>query len=263
MRTLLKHELRQSFKSFIIWSLAVGTLGMICISLFTSMAENMASLAESFSNMGAFSDAFGMSTLSIGTIEGYFATEVGAIHSLGSAMFVAVTATTILSKEEDGHTGEFLYSLPISRTKAVTTKLISLMVLIVGFMLVTGLLYVLGFCVIVESTATELFIRFMLLQMMMNVEICLICTAFSACMKRNLIGAGLGIALGLYLFDIAGRVSPKLEDVLFAGPFGYANATQILSGKSVSVAAVVVGVCVIVAAAFFTYAKYTKKDMAS
>ena len=104
MRVLLKHEWKQIFRSLLIWSLAVGAMGMLCICLYASMTEDMAELSESFSNMGAFSDAFGMSTLGIGTIAGYFATEVGVVHSLGSSMFAAIMASTILSKEEEGHT---------------------------------------------------------------------------------------------------------------------------------------------------------------
>ena len=84
----------------------MGGMGLICIILYKGMENSMADMAESFATMGTFSDAFGMSTLSIATLKGYFATEIGTIHALGSSMFAASIATVILSKEEDGHTAE-------------------------------------------------------------------------------------------------------------------------------------------------------------
>ncbi|MCR4947257.1 MAG: ABC transporter permease [Lachnospiraceae bacterium] len=263
MLTLLKHELKQEYKSLIIWSLSVGGIGLLCICLFTAMTDDMASLSESFSNMGAFSDAFGMSTLGIGTIAGFFATEVGTVHSLGSAMYAAITATLILSKEEDGHTGEFLYSLPVSRFKAVTAKLISLLITITMFTVITGILYAIGFCVIDEAPDTGLFVRFMLSQALMDVEIMLICTAFSAFQKKNMLGAGLGMSLVLYAFDLMGRVIPDLKDALFIGPFSYSNASEIFAEKDIAGSAYVFGIAVMVGAVILTYAKYMKKDLAS
>ena len=110
MGAIFRHELKLNFKSLMIWSLSVGIMGFACVMMYTSMEGEMADMADTFSNLGAFSDAFGLTTLSIATIGGFFATEVGAVHGLGSAMFAALMATVLLSKEEDAHTGEFLYS---------------------------------------------------------------------------------------------------------------------------------------------------------
>ena len=92
MITVCRHELKLGFKALLIWSLSVGIMGLLCILMYTSMEGEMADMAESFSKLGAFSDAFGMSTLSIATLGGFFATEVGTVHGLGSAMFAAITA---------------------------------------------------------------------------------------------------------------------------------------------------------------------------
>ena len=263
MMVLLKHEWKQNVRNLLIWSLAVGAMGMLCICLFASMTEDMAELSESFSNMGAFSDAFGMSTLGIGTIAGYFATEVGVVHSLGSSMFAAILASTILSKEEDGHTGEFLYALPVSRGKVITTKICSMVLSLVVFTTITSAFYILGFRIIDTWPDMELFAIFMLSQFLMNLEVMCICTALSACVKRNMIGAGLGIALLFYVYDLMGRVIPDAKDYLFIGPFSFANATDIFAKQEISPAAYVCGGCLMVLALLVTYITYTKKDLAS
>ena len=46
-----------------------------------------------FSVMGGFSAALGMDKVSIGTITGFYATEVALIFALGGAMFAAMTGS--------------------------------------------------------------------------------------------------------------------------------------------------------------------------
>jgi ABC-2 type transport system permease protein len=104
MPAILKYEWKSGWKSLLIWALSVGGMGLIFIILYKGMEDSMADMAEKYAKMGAFSDAFGFSTLSIATLKGYFAIEVGQIHALGSSIFAASIATVILSKEEDGHT---------------------------------------------------------------------------------------------------------------------------------------------------------------
>jgi len=263
MLTLIKHELKQTYKSLLIWSLTVGGIGLLCICLYASMTEDMAALSESFSNMGAFSDAFGMSTLGIGTIAGYFATEVGTVHGLGSAMFAAILATTILSKEEDGHTGEFLFALPVSRGKVIAGKLLSMILALLLFTAVTLICYLIGFEILGEAPDMDLFYRFMGAQLLMNLEIMLICTAFSAFQKRNLLGAGLGIALLFYVFDLIGRVIPDLKDMLVIGPFSFANASEIFVEAEIPTAAYLWGLGIMAIATALTFYRYTSKDLAS
>ena len=97
MYAFWKMEWKAAGKSLLLWSAVVGGIGLICILLYQSMEGSMAGMAENFASMGAFSEAFGMNTLSIATLQGYFATEIGTIHALGSSMFAATLATVILS----------------------------------------------------------------------------------------------------------------------------------------------------------------------
>ena len=71
MKAVFLREMKLNFKSLLIWSLTVGGMGLACILLYQNMQTDMKEMADMFSNMGAFSDAFGMSTLSIATLEGF------------------------------------------------------------------------------------------------------------------------------------------------------------------------------------------------
>lgn len=263
MIIILKKELRLNFKAFLIWSMVVGGMGMACILLYSSMQDTMKEMADAFSNMGAFSDAFGMSTLSIATIEGYFATEVGVLHSLGGGMFAAVLSIAILSKEEEGHTGEFLFSLPVSRKTVVAAKALCVMLVLVMFTVVCGCLYALGFAFLGETIPVREFFTFMTGQLLLDLEIAAICLAISVISGKNRMGLGLGITLLLYMYDIIGRVVPSLKDYLFLGPYSYANASVIFSDGDISAGAYVMAACILISAVIFTFVYYDKRDLAS
>ncbi|MCR4748246.1 MAG: ABC transporter permease [Lachnospiraceae bacterium] len=262
MLSICKHELKLNLKSLLIWSLSVGGLGFICLLMYTSMDGEMMDMADTFSNMGAFSDAFGMSTLSIATINGFFATEVGTVHGLGSALFAALLSTVLLSKEEDAHTGEFLFSLPLSRGNIVLAKLISLLIELTLFTLICGVMYILGFAVLKENISWNEMMIFLGSMLFMNIEISAIGLIVSACSARNRMGVGLGLALIFYSYDLIGRVVPDMKDYLFVGPFSYTNASEIFAGKEMPAEAMITAAAVTVIALFTSFAVYMKKDLA-
>ncbi len=261
MNAIVKREMRLGFKNLLIWALTVGGLGFICTLMYTSMDGDMQEMAEQFSNMGAFADAFGMSTLSIATLNGFFATEVGTVHGLGSAMFAAFIASCMLSKEEDGHTGEFLYSLPIARWKAVTAKALAILFNLVIFTVICGAFYVLGFAVLKEEIPWKEMIRFMASMCLMNIEVSAIAYFISAVSSRNRMGIGLGVALIVYTYDIMGRVVPSMKDYLFIGPFSYTNASEIFRGLDAPEYSILVACIVIVLAFAAAYVTYTRRDL--
>ena len=262
MLSICKHELKLNLKSLLIWSFSVGGLGFICLLMYTSMDGEMMDMADTFSNMGAFSDAFGMSTLSIATINGFFATEVGTVHGLGSALFAALLSTVLLSKEEDAHTGEFLFSLPLSRGNIVLAKLLSLLIELTLFTLICGVMYILGFAVLKEDISWNEMMIFLGSMLFMNIEISAIALIISACSARNRMGVGLGLALIFYSYDLIGRVVPDMKDYLFVGPFSYTNASEIFAGKETPPEALITGVAVTVIALIISFAVYMKKDLA-
>ena len=263
MTAVLKREIADQIKSLLIWSVTVGGLGFVCILLYESMQGDMKDMAEAFSNMGAFSDAFGMSTLSIATIKGFFATEVGTVHGLGSGMFAAITAINIISREEDGHTGEFLFSFPLSRMRILAAKALCTALTLVIFTVICTVFYIAGLEILGESIPYDEFFTFMGRQLLMNAEIAGICFGLSSLSGKNRISLGLGVALFFYFYDLVGRVVPDMKDYLFIGPYAYANASEIFIGEETPVGAMVLAVLLLVFAVVFAFWNYDRRDLAA
>ncbi len=263
MKTIFLGEVRLNTRALLVWSFTVGGLGLVCILLYQSMQGDMKAMADAFSNMGAFSKAFGMSTLSIATLEGYFATEVGTVHGLGSGMFAAILAVGILSKEEEGHTGEFLFSLPVTRKKVLLSKGLCILSMLIIFTVICSILYLMGFLILHEEIPVREFISFMTRQLLMNIEIGGICFGISAISGKNRTGLGIAIALIFYMYDLMGRVAPALENWLFLGPYSYANAPEIFSGAAFPLKAAAAGCCIAVTGIIFAFVCYDRRDLAA
>lgn len=260
MVTVYKHEMKTYLKNLLIWTICVGGIGFACILLFSGMKESMQDMEKSFASMGAFSDAFGMSQLSISTLPGFYAAEVGAIYSLGGAMFAAILCTTMLSKEEDGHTCEFLYSLPIARKKAVFSKWLAAISHIALFNVICIGIYLVGFAILGENIPAKEFAMYHIMQFIMHIQLGTICYAFSAISKRNKLGIGMGIVLLLYAYDLMARVIPDLSDFKFISPFSYANASDIFSSGEIATTALILGICLLLASLGISFGVYTKKS---
>lgn len=256
-------ELRSGFKSFLIWSFSVGIMGFICILLYKNMEGSIADMAEAFADMGAFADAFGMSQISIATLPGFFASEGGTIHGLGSGMFAAVIASTIISKEEMGHSAEFLMALPVSRSKVVTAKILAVVSELVAFNAICSVLYAAGFIILGGEIPMKEFIGFMAASLFMNVVIAMICIFLSAVPGESKSGPGMGIALFLYFYDLMARVVPKLEKAAFITPYSFANAPDIFSGETPSIISILTGICIIAICLAGCYTVYNRRDLKS
>ena len=125
--TVFKHELRQGWKSLLVWTASIGFLMAVCIFLFPEMKGEMEGVSHIFASMGGFTAAFGMDRLNFGEFHGFYAVECGNILGLGGAFFAALIAVAALCKEEKEHTAEFLLAHPVTRTGIVTAKLLSVL----------------------------------------------------------------------------------------------------------------------------------------
>ena len=262
MLTIYLHELRRQSKTTLIWSLSVGLMGLCCILLFGSLESQMQAMAESYASMGSFSEAFGMDRLSIATITGFFATEIGSIHTIGTALFAAAIATTVISKEEEGHTGEFLLSLPVSRLGICFSKIFAVTTNIVLYSVLCGLCYRLGLAFSGESIDTKAFFLFILMQLLMGLEIASICLVISACSRTGRLPVGIGVAMSFYIFDLMARILPDLTDYIGIGALSYANATDIFVSAAVETEYLAIGIGVTLASLFATCIVYNFKDIA-
>lgn len=261
--TLFWHEWRMNWKSLVIWALCVGICCGGCILLFESVAESMEDMAQTFAEMGGFSAAFGMDKVSIATIDGFYAAEISIIFSLGGAMFAAMTGAVLLSKEEEGHTAEFLHTLPVGRGYIYGWKYVTLLVLIILFNVICIGFDMVGLVCIGGEMPMKEYALHHGMSLLMQVEIGSVCFLISAICKRKQLGLALGLAVLLYMMEVMIHIVPDLELLKYLTPYYYANAADIFSGSEMQWQLAVLGLVICVLAVGAGGVVYEKRDIAA
>ena len=96
--TLFLHELKRDKIKLIVWTAAITAMLVISIAIYPQMTSQMDEMGDMFSQMGGFSEAFGMDKVNFGQYSGYFAVECGNVLGLGGAFFAALLGIAALSK---------------------------------------------------------------------------------------------------------------------------------------------------------------------
>lgn len=259
--TLLLHELRLNRTALIIWSCAISFMLGVCVIIYPEMSTQMNEVSAMFSEMGAFSSAFGMDQLNFGEFIGYFAIECGNVLGLGGALFAAITGASALAKEEKEHTAEFLLTHPLSRKRIVTEKLLStvaqVLLLNVAVIAVTAVCI---FAVGVEADAATLVLIF-LAYLVLQLEIAAVSFGVSAFMRKGALGAALGFVFATYFLNIVSNLTEELEFLKFITPFGYTDGSYIIPEKALEIKYLTVGLVITAIGIATAYWRYTKKDI--
>ena len=261
--TIYIKELKQSFKSLCIWTASIAFMMLVCILLFPEMKNEMESVTAVFANMGGFTAAFGMDKLSFGELMGFYGIECGNIMGLGGGFFAALAGISVLAKEEKERTAEFLLTHPVSRFSVITGKLLSVLTQVVILNLVAVSVSLISAAAIGESFEMKEFILLHTAYLIMQTEIACICFGISAFIKRGSIGTGLGLALALYFMNIVCNISEQAEFLRYITPYGYAEASNIISEGKLDMGLIAVGAVISVVGAVIGYIRCLKKDIAA
>ena len=260
--TVLLHELRSNKTALLIWSAAISFMLGICILIYPEMSSQMGEISAMFSDMGAFSDAFGMDQLNFGEFMGYFGIECGNTLGLGGALFAAILGASALAKEEKDRTAEFLLTHPLSRTRIVTEKLLAVLVQVCLLnVAATGVSVLCIVGVGVEADAGTVALVF-LAHLLLQIEIAAITFGLSAFLRRGELGLGLGLVFALYFLNILANLTEELEFLKFITPFGYTDGSYIIPEAALDVKYLAVGLCLSALGIAGAYWQYTRKDIA-
>lgn len=260
--TLWKQEMKLGRVSLTIWAGAIAFLMAVCILIYPEMAGQMKEVSDIFSQMGGFSQAFGMDRINFVEFAGFFGVECGNILGLGGALFAALIGISALAKEEKEHTAEFLLTHPVSRKRVVAEKLGAVLTQIFLLNLVVIGVTLLSIVLIGEAPDGRSLALLFLAYFLMQWEIAAICFGISAFLRRGGLGLGLGMAAFLYFLNLIANLTEGAKFLKYITPFGYTESADIIAGGGLNGAYLTVGVCfglLGVAAAFW---KYGRKDIA-
>ncbi|MBR5515048.1 MAG: ABC transporter permease subunit [Clostridia bacterium] len=258
---LYLHELKRNKLSLIIWASVISFMLAVCVLIYPEMSGQMNEMSEMFADMGSFSAAFGMDELNFGEFIGYFGIECGNTLGLGGALFAAVTGISALAKEQKDKTAEILLTLPVSRSKIITSKLLSVFTQVLILNLCICVVTLLTILIIGEEIDLGVFFLLMLSYFLMELEISAITFGISAFISKGGIAIGLGITFAFYFMNILSNLTEETEFLKYITPYGYTDSALIINDKVLDITALAVGGLFFAVGIILSYLKYTKKDI--
>lgn len=259
--TLIKHELKQGWKSLLIWTISIGFFVAICVFMYPEMESEMEGVNDMFSSMGSFTAAFGMDRLNFGTLIGFYAVECGNILGIGGAFFAALLGIGALAKEEKERTAEFLLTHPVSRVHIITEKLASVVLQILIMNIAIFILSITSIAAIGEDIPWNEIGLLHLSYFLVQIELACICFGISAFMRHGGLGIGLGIATVMYFLNIVANISENAAFLKYITPFGYAEGADLIADMSLDTGKVILGMTFAIIGIISAYVKYSCKDI--
>lgn len=258
--TLFAHELRRGRLALVIWSAAICGLLLVCVVLYPEIKSQMAGMTRLFASMGAFTAAFGMDRLDFGTAMGFYGIECGNVLGLGGSMFAALLGANALSGEEAAHTAEFLLTHPIRRGRIAAEKLLAALAQILVLNLVAAAVAYAGLLGIGESVPLPDFLNLHAAWLGMQLEIACLAFGLSPFLRGGM-GAGLGLALGLYFLNLVANISAQADFLHWITPFAYCEAANVLADGHPDLRLMALGLAYALIAAAVARRKFLTKDI--
>lgn len=259
--TVLKYEIKRSRVAFFIWTISIALILIMCVALFPEIKKQSEMVEQMYSQLGSMSAAFGMDRISMADAMGFYGVECGNMLGIGGAFFAALIGISALAGEEKNRTAEFLLTHPISRTRIVLEKLISMLLQILFLNIICAASSYITYVAIGENVDLKTFLLFHLAFFIMQCEVAAICFGISACLKRGNIGIGIGIATFSYVLNIVANISDKVKFLKFVTPFGYTEPADIITEVALDMEKVMMGLCVMVLMIIFAFIYYNRKDI--
>ncbi|MDI7246067.1 MAG: ABC transporter permease subunit [Bacillota bacterium] len=261
---VLRRDLVRNRRTFLIWTASIALLSVWLLSMYSSVAgpgTNIQQYAEQFPE--SFRKAFGLDRLSLNDILGYFGTEVHIMIILFGSIFAVLLSSSLLSREENEKTIEFLLARPVSRRQVVTEKLWAYTAYVLLFSVVV---WTASYTAILMSYEGEFdAARFWALALMTTLVLLTFANlgflgSVFITRNRTVFSGALGLVLVAYALQIAADTSDKLGFLKYVTPMKWAGAADVLT-SGISGTYLVIMLAVNAAALVATYVIYSRKDI--
>ncbi len=265
---LFRTDVRRHRTSFIVWALILPLMSIFRMAGYPEFYEKYGSAKEA---LQVFSPAevamFGLASVDMTTITGYYGARVFSVLVLLGAVYLIMLGATILSKEEDDNTIEYLLVQPLSRTEIVVTKIAVVIFYTVALNIVLFLASW-AMCAAFQQDGYSLqaLVQLALGSLLVHLMFAAIGFLLSVFVVRSRViyPLAIGISLGAYFLQMLANSSDSAQWLSWFSFFSYVRVGEATKGSAaMDLAHLLVSLFVIVgcfAAAVFVY---RRKDISA
>lgn len=258
---IIKHEFKSNLKGFLIW---IGSLLFIvgAASLeYVAFTDNpdMMDLLESFKSMF---DALGIPLVDLSRPEGFLAMMSIYLY-VPVSIYGAILGSSIISKEERDKTAEYLFTLPVSRSVVLRSKIITAFSMLILFVVTLLTLVTLVFSRFgLESSWFE-FVGYMTIALVFIGAIFMsLGMLFSSFLKQYKRSGGLTVVLIIVMFmmNILIGLVEELDFLKYVNPFQYFLVEDMLD-SNIEFIFIGLSFAIILPAVYGVFHFYRKRDL--
>lgn len=260
---IIVREIYANKKSLIIWSVSMVAFIAMMFVEFAAYYKNPEMLAVIETMPRELLEAFGMADANLTTVSGYMGVSLVFIN-LTLGIYAVLLGNGIMAKEERDKTAGFLMTLPITRKRVITGKLIAAVICCAILLAVVALSIMVS---VLPYEVEEYFSVFMSLVLVTTFAIILIFLSIgmflAALIRRHKISGGIGIALifAMYIASVIAALSENVEFLKYFTPFKYFEAALMLRDLNIEPLYATLSVIFIILPLIGAYAVYDKRDL--
>jgi len=261
---LFFREIVRNVKSFTVWTviLVLSNIGMMAMyPTFATQAGSYNELMKKFPK--EILQGLSMDKLNLGQILDYFAYVFLYIILFG-AVYAMILASSIISKEENEKTIEFLMAKPVTRNSIVTAKALCVLIYLVVFNLIfviTDYFLFEAFKKVDYSMNIFLLMHFGFFSIQMTFAAMGLLISVFIVKAKSIYPISFGVVLGAFFINIIAAISNKLENFKYLSPFKYVNPADLVKNGKIETVYLVLMVFVIIVSVALTYIFYNRKNI--
>ena len=262
---MLKREFKINFKNFLLWTvILVGMFLMVyAIYPFIITEETIKELDAMMNSMPPeMLKVFNMDIDSMTTAFGWVKTEGYVYVLLLMGFYSSILGGTILLKEVSDRTIEYLESLPITRNKIITNKII---VGITYILLMVIVFFIFNYIALTLSGDFN-HKQFILMSIVPIFSILplfainLFISTFLHSTKAS-IGIGLGIVFIEYILSVISELSNEVEKIKYFTIYTLTDLRNVITNIEINPIMILISLLITVIFIVLSYIKYSKKEL--
>ena len=262
---MLKREFKVNLKSFIIWLsiLIIMFLFVFLIYPYIITDDTMKSMDEL---MKVFPEdvlkAFNMDMSSISTAYGWLKSEGFMFILLVVGFYSSYLGGSILLKEENDKTIEYLSSLPIKRSRIVTNKIIVGITYIILMVLILGVFSYIALKLSCDFEEKQ-YLLLSITPLFIGLPLFGINLFISTFMHKTkaVVGISLGMVFIFYLLNVLSEISSNVEVLKYFSIYTLADVRNVITDITINPIYVLVSFSITIVFIISSYIVYNKKEL--
>jgi len=260
---IFMREIRANLRSLLTWGVIVVLFVSLGMSKFSAYYENPEMLAILDSMPPAMLAAFNLLSFNLTTISGFFGVMF-TYYALLLSLAATIWGSDIISKEERDKTVEFSLTLPVTRSRLVTSKTLAALVNCILLLLITWGISLVSVQFYHPDTSFYSFLSLCMLALFVMQLTFLSVGIFLGCaLKRYKQASSLAVSvlLGTYFLSIVSTLDANLDFLRYFSPFKYFDAVVLLHESRIDLAFVGLSLVIVLVSMAGAYLTYAERDL--